>query len=152
MLTILYKSLWALRNQLLGILGIRTIGARALVMTQTHVLLVKHTYQKGWCTIGGGVDKGESPRTALIRELHEEVGVVPLEEPVLFSVYHSRFEKRDDYIVFYIVKKISIDESDSWEIAEKKWFPLEKLPPDITPATLRRVEEVLGKREKSDIW
>jgi ADP-ribose pyrophosphatase YjhB (NUDIX family) len=150
---ILYKLLNALRNILYRTIGVKTIGARALVVKNDEVLLVKHTYQKGWYTIGGGVNKGESPRAALVRELVEEVGVIALDKPDLFGVYHNKNERRDDYVAFYIVRDFEIQKNTySAEIAEKKWFPFNNLPPDITPSTLRRIEEFLDQKERSDTW
>lgn len=147
-----YKIAHKIRNSAVRILGLKTVGARALVVDKDQVLLIKHTYQKGWYTIGGGVKKNESLLTAILRELREEVGVTPLEEPELFSVYHSKREKRGDYVAFYIVRKFEMKETYSPEIAEKEWFPLHDLPLDTTPATRRRVEEFLGQKEKSDSW
>lgn len=148
----LYKIIQKARNQVFRVLGAKTVGARALVVQQGQVLLVKHTYQKGWYTIGGMVEKNETPLQAIIRELWEEVGIIPLEAPDLFGIYHSRFEKRDDYIAFYLVKKFEMQDVYSPEISQKQWFPLDNLPPEITPATRRRIEEFLGLREKSEKW
>lgn len=149
----LYKPLSALRNSVFRLIGAKTVGARALVIRDEQVLLVKHTYQKGWSTIGGTVDKNESPREALIRELVEEVGVIVLDKPDLFGVYHNKKEKRDDYVAFYIVQDFEMQKNSySPEIAEKQWFPLHELPQDLTPATLKRIEEYLEHREKSDKW
>jgi 8-oxo-dGTP pyrophosphatase MutT (NUDIX family) len=147
-----YKIIYKIRNCAFRVLGAKTVGARALVVNNGQVLLIKHTYQKGWYTIGGTVEKNESTLKAIVRELLEEVGVTPLEAPDLFAVYHSKFEKRDDYVAFYIVKKFEIKENYSPEISEKKWFSINDLPPDITSATKRRIEEFLGKKKKSDTW
>jgi 8-oxo-dGTP pyrophosphatase MutT (NUDIX family) len=149
----LYKILNMSRNLVSHVISVKTVGARALVVRNDQVLLIKHTYQKGWYTIGGGVERNESPSEAIIRELAEEVGVTPTEKPELFSIYHKNDKKRDDYIAFYIIKKFELqDSSYSPEIAEKRWFPLHDLPPDTTPSTLKRIEEFLGIREKSDKW
>jgi len=147
-----YKILHNIRNLLFRILSVKTVGARALVVNNDQVLLIKHTYQSGWYTIGGGVKKNESTREAIVRELLEEVGVTPLEAPDLFAVYHNSFEKRDDFVAFYIVKKFEMKESYSPEISEKKWFYLNDLPLEITPSTRRRIEEFLGQRQTSDRW
>ena len=114
------KIFQKIRNCIFRVLGIRTVGARALVVNNDQALLIRHTYQKGWYTIGGAVEKNESMRDAILRELLEEVGLTPLEEPELFGVYHSNSEKRDDYVAFYIVKKFEMKESYSPEVYEKK--------------------------------
>ncbi|MGV8949023.1 MAG: NUDIX domain-containing protein [Candidatus Paracaedibacter sp.] len=151
-LKFLYKFFYKVKNQLFRAVGAKTVGARALVVHNDQVLFVKHTYQKGWYTIGGMVDKGETTLQAVLRELVEEVGLTSLEKPELFGVYHSNQEKGDDHVAFYIVKKFHMVESYSPEIADKQWFSLNNLPEETTPATKRRVEEYLGIREKSDKW
>lgn len=152
-INLLYKIANTVRSCAFYLINAKTVGARALVIKNDEVLLVKHTYQKGWCTIGGGVKKNESPREAIVRELLEEVGVIALEKPDLFAIYHNINERKDDYVAFYIVKNFDMQKTSySPEIAEKKWFSLVELPSDTTPSTLRRIEEFLGQREKSDQW
>lgn len=140
------------KNFVYSLLAVKTVGARALIIRDNQVLLVKHTYQPMWYTIGGGVESGESPLQAIIREVREEVGAILNSPPKLFSIYYSRTEKRDDYVVFYIINAYQFEEVNSPEIQEKKWFSLDQLPADVSPATQRRIDEYLGKIEVSDIW
>ncbi len=142
----------ALKTAVLSLLSKRTIGARILLIRDDKVLLVKHTYQKGWYTIGGGVESGETPRFAIERELQEEVGVTLTSPPKLFAVYYSDYEKRDDYVVFYIGRDFTQKTVESPEIADRQWFALDNLPEDVTPATRRRIDEYLGRREITDLW
>lgn len=130
----------------------RTVGVRILVINDQKVLLVKHTYVPDWYTIGGGVDSGETPKQAIIRELQEESGVTLNGPPKLFSVYYDRRKQRDDYVIFYIGEAAAQQQVKSDEIAEKKWFLLDQLPTDISPATLRRINEYLGKTAIAEIW
>ena len=141
-----------IRKLLFSLLRVRTLGARALVVKKDSVLFVQHTYQKGWCTVGGAVEKGESFSQAVQRELWEEIGLKTKKPPILFGTYYSFNEGRDDHIAFYIVKDFTIQEKKSSEIAQKKWFKFNELPKDITPATQRRLEEYLGKTPQSDQW
>jgi len=146
------KFFWKIRNIILSLFSLRTVGARALVLQKDHILLVKHTYLPGWYTIGGGIDAGESGLQALRRELQEEVGIILHESPSILGFYHNVYEKRDDYVIVYVCKKFEKVEVISKEILEARWFPLNALPPDISLATKRRIEEYLGTRSLSDVW
>lgn len=148
------KLLHFIKNTLFILLRKKTIGARILLIRDNHILLVKHTYQpKYWYTIGGGVDTGESPLAAIHRELLEETGITLNAPARLFAVYYSNLEKRDDYIIFYISNSDFTQQTiSSPEILEMKWFSLDALPKDISPATQRRIDEYLGKIVVSDRW
>lgn len=141
-----------LRNAIFSLLAKRTIGVRMLFVNEDKVLLVKHTYQSGWYTIGGSVEPGETPRQAMERELKEEVGASLVMPMQLFSVYYSRNEKRDDYIIFYIGHGCTQQEITSDEIAEMRWFAIDQLPTDVSPATRRRIQEYLNQIEISERW
>ncbi len=124
-----------------------------LLIHEDKILLVKHTYQPDWYTIGGGVESGETPRQAMERELKEEVGITLTSSLKLFSVYYSKKGKRDDYIIFYIGHGAGTQEiTISPEISEKKWFSIHDLPRDTSPATRRRIREYLNEIELSDVW
>lgn len=142
----------AIKTGLMTLTAKRTIGVRILLVNQDHVLLVKHTYQNGWYTIGGGVERNETSRFAIERELQEEIGVTLITPPELFAVYYSNYEKRDDYVIFYIGREFTQQAVTSPEIADSQWFPLNKLPADATPATRRRVAEYLTEHAVSDLW
>ncbi|MBA2655656.1 MAG: NUDIX domain-containing protein [Tatlockia sp.] len=130
----------------------KSLGARALVIQDDKVLLVKHRYTQGWYTIGGAIDAGETPIEAMQRELREEVGVYCLKAPKLLAVYLNNRENRDDYIIFYLVDKFEKKTVRSLEILEEQWFDLSQLPADISPATLRRIEEYRGQRIIAERW
>ncbi|MCP0914642.1 NUDIX domain-containing protein [Legionella sp. 27cVA30] len=127
------------------------MGARALIIDNDKVLLVRHTYAAGWYTVGGGIQAGETPTQAIIRELKEEVGIILTHKPQLFSVYHKRHHW-DDYIILFICKHFIQEAVNSPEIAEQKWFPLKKLPPDVSPATKRRILEYQNQLELTEEW
>ena len=133
--------------------ALKHVGVRALVLKENQVLLVKHTYMDGWYCIGGGVEKGEPPLQALQRELMEEGGIELANAPKLFGIYYNILEGKDDYIAFYICKNThQKSPTQTFEIKEMKWFPLEKLPKALSSGTRRRIEEYLGKRVQSDKW
>ena len=144
--------LYKVRDKVLALLGYKTVGARALVIKDNQVLLVKHTYMPQWHTIGGAVDKGETPREAVQRELKEEVGITCLTPPSLIGVYYHLLKGRYDYVIFYLVIQFTQEKVKSSEILESRWFYLDKLPSDASAATKKRVEEYLKIREQSENW
>ena len=57
------------------------LGACALVAREGRVLLVRHSYVRGWLLPGGGVGRGEAPADAIVRELREEIGLARSSPP-----------------------------------------------------------------------
>ena len=73
---------------------VRTVGA-LLVDAQGRVLLGlraahKKAWPNHWDAIGGKIEAGETPDQAMIREVREEVGVVPIAFRRLASVADPR--------------------------------------------------------------
>lgn len=144
--------IWTIRYRLIYLLHGKVVGARALVVRNEQVLLIRHSYGTGWYTIGGEVDKGELPLDAIKREIYEEAGIKATTDPELIGVYHSSIGKRDDFVFFYIVHDFSQEKSSSPEIEECRWFSFDALPKDIIPATKRRIDEYLKKIQMTDTW
>jgi 8-oxo-dGTP pyrophosphatase MutT (NUDIX family) len=69
-------------------------AARALVVTPAaDVLLVHFVFPWGACWVlpGGGIEPGESVLQALIRELHEETGLVGVDPGPRLYVHERRY-------------------------------------------------------------
>jgi ADP-ribose pyrophosphatase YjhB (NUDIX family) len=131
-----------------------TLGVRGLVIDEAgRVLLIQHTYVKGWYLPGGGVDRGEAAEAAVIRELVEEVGIVATSRPRLLSVHNNHARHRGDHVLYYRIESWEQGRATSvGEIHEAQWFHPDELPEAITPATRRRIEEALGLVEPHPDW
>jgi ADP-ribose pyrophosphatase YjhB (NUDIX family) len=134
----------------------RTLGVRALALdAQGRVALVRHTYTPQWYLPGGGVKKGESFHAAVVRELKEEVALGDAVIERVLGVYHSRREGKDDHIVVFVAHAPAsrdLQAADALEIEEARWFPLDALPADTSPATLRRIAEYRSGAVGLGVW
>ena len=131
-----------------------TLGVRGLVLNDDgEVLLVEHTYVRGWHLPGGGVEWGETAEDAIVRELVEEAGVKALERPKLLALHSNHRHHRGDHVVVYRVDRWEPCEPTAWgEILDRGWFPPDRLPTGVTPATQRRIAEALTGQPASPHW
>jgi ADP-ribose pyrophosphatase YjhB (NUDIX family) len=131
-----------------------TLGARIVALdAEGRVFLVRHGYREGWYMPGGAVDPGETALEAVQREAREEGNLVCDEAPRLVGVYYNRREGRDHVLVYRCDRaRQTTPRTPDWEIAESGFFALDALPPATTPATRRRLAEVLDGTEPTPDW
>nr|MBC7245073.1 NUDIX domain-containing protein [Chloroflexota bacterium] len=120
-----------------------TVGVRLILVQDKAVLLVKHTYQRQWYLPGGGVKKGETVEEATRREAAEELGA-ELGILRLVGVYTNFYEHKNDHIVVLSCADFVLKGKTNREIACFAFFPLDDLPNDVSPGTLRRIQEYVG--------
>ena len=152
LLNFLYRSLVTVES----LLGIKINGAQAIVRKGDEILLIKTTYRPQWEFPGGKIEAYEAPESAAIRETKEEAHVfIKHIERKLGTYVNKRIFTT---ITIHVYIALEWEELDLWrpnlEIAERKFFPLSDLPPDTSPATLRRIGEMLSDshREFSLEW
>lgn len=143
-----------LRRWMWRAIGPRTVGVRGLVLDgDGRVLLVRHTYGAAyWHLPGGGVHRRESIVAALHRELREETGVIVTGPVRLLGTYSSLTEGKSDHISVFVVDAFEREHADSpaggarpqasTEIDAARFFPMDELPDDASPATKRRLEDL----------
>lgn len=119
-----------------------TLGARALLIKDNSILLVKHSYQSQWYLPGGGVKKGETYEEGLRRELEEELSA-QLYALQFFGIYNNTYEGKNDSIVIFLCDSYTCDPKMNAEIANFNLFKLNELPKNIAPGTKRRIIEYM---------
>lgn len=154
-MSLLYRSLHALRSVYRRIFNPLNIDVRCIVVDSNgHVLLVRHSYVPGWYFPGGGVEKGESLVGAAVRELKEEVGVVPHAPLQVFHVYSDLRRGHFGHVILFSVDRFDYSPRPNLEIEEAAFFDPAQPPQNISPATGRRLAEWRGEKARADtqIW
>jgi ADP-ribose pyrophosphatase YjhB (NUDIX family) len=139
---------WRLtRSQTIGVQGI-------IVQGEKEVLLVRHSYVRGWHLPGGGVERHENLEQALRRELFEEAGIEIRSRPRLHGVFSNFARSTGDHIAVYIVPDWNrvCEPASGLEIIERKFFELDKVPEGPIEGAKRRLAEVFDQRPISDAW
>lgn len=132
-----------------------TMGAQGVVLDgRGRVLLIRHTYRPGWHFPGGGVEKNETLRQALARELNEEAGVVIEGTPQLFSLYANFALFPSDHVALFVVRdwRQPVPFKATVEVAEQGLFDPAGLPEGTIEPVRRRLVEILDGREPDASW
>jgi 8-oxo-dGTP pyrophosphatase MutT (NUDIX family) len=132
-----------------------SLGVRLLALdAEGRVFLVRHSYVPGVHLPGGAVDPGETCRQAAEREAREEGGLVVGAPPDLFHVYSNPGGGRHDHVILFVARNVRqpAPAGPSLEIVSSGFHPPDRLPDATTPATRRRLAEVLEGIPAEDIW
>ena len=126
-----------------------TVTAGAIIFDdEQRVLLLEHVFRpdSSWGMPGGFLNKGEHPETALRRELREEIGVDLEDVEMLFA---RTLPRQRQVEVYFRARAIGIPEPRSFEIRKAEWFPLDRLPAQLSKDQRRLIQRALGVGEKS---
>lgn len=119
----------------------RTTGARGICLDrESRLILVRHSYVRGWFLPGGAPKAGEPLSDALLRELREELGMIGYGAVTrFFEVEQHASGKRDRQTVF-LVEGVSFVPRLSLEIEAVAAFALDQLPEELHPSTSYKLE------------
>ncbi|HRE46048.1 MAG TPA: NUDIX domain-containing protein [Terricaulis sp.] len=145
-LTPVFRTWWRVSRAM-------TLGVRGVACDEAgRVLLVRHTYAKGWHLPGGGVEHGELASEAIVREMAEEGGVAATSAPRLIGFYANHANFPNDHIALYRIEAWEACAPQGGEIAERGFFAIDALPDETTPGTRRRIAEIFSDAPVSATW
>jgi 8-oxo-dGTP diphosphatase len=118
-----------------------TVGVFASVFDSSgRILLVRHGYgSRQWSTPGGRVEPGESPVSALLREVNEEIAC-EIRISRLIGVYAKPY--RDDVVLSFHATILSgIPRACPPEISDAVFFCRGSLPSELAFTRRIRIED-----------
>ena len=123
-----------------------TIGAFAMIFDEQGRVLLCHPRDNDvWNLPGGGVESGEMPTEAVMREVMEETGLeVDIER--LVGVYGKI--GKDEYVFSFVCRITggSLYTSDS--SIEYRYFDIDNLPPNTAPKHAERIMDTLDVQDQ----
>lgn len=120
--------------------GVR-IGAFVLIFNrQNDVLLCHRTDLDLWNLPGGGMEAGETPWEAAVREVEEETGLI-VEVERLAGVYAK--PQQEEIVFSFVCRVIAGEPTTSDEADEVAFFPVDHLPRNTSPKQVERIHDAL---------
>ncbi len=113
-----------------------TVGVHGIPLTsEGKIVLVTLSYAHGWRLPGGGQKKSEDSRTAILRELYEEIGLTGYENLELITGFKHRPDHRDGRASLFVVRGVRYEPKWSLEVKKVGEFQLDALPADTADVT-----------------
>ena len=79
---------------------------------------------------------------AALRELREEIGMTSRGEVKLACDFEESIDFKRDTASLVVVRDVRYAPRWSWEVEQVREFPLDSLPPDISPTSALWIEKV----------
>ena len=114
-----------------------TVGSFVVLFDKKGRVLLSHRRDLDiWNLPGGGVESGELPPEAAIRETWEETGL-RIKTTRLVGVYGKTH--RDELVFVFVGKVIGGELKETDEADQSRYFKLDKLPENTIPKHVERI-------------
>lgn len=127
------------------------IGVNIIVFNKNRkrVLLVKRRDIPVWVLPGGGVEKGESPKKAAIRETLEESGLL-IKDLKLVGVFTKLKSSSSHRTLVYLVQRVSGKPQTGNESSEVAFWRIASLPPTLPWTHKERIMTIMDSLSERD--
>jgi 8-oxo-dGTP pyrophosphatase MutT (NUDIX family) len=99
------------------------------------ILLASSASKKdGWVVPAGGIDPGEAPQEAALRELHEEAGAVAAPESARLLCWVTDDRKRTRTAVFLVSAERLVDEYAESALRSRRWVSIDEARALLLPS------------------
>lgn len=120
---------------------------------QGRVLLVKPHYKNHWDIPGGYVEPGESPRSACIREVREELGLTINPGPMLVVDWAPAPNEGDKILFIFDAGMLGTDDEQritlpDGELTEWRFVAVDDLDPYGPARLTRRIRTAVTARDQ----
>ena len=148
------QILYAVHRTLSRTLRWQTRGVKVMIFNRAgELLLIRNSYgprRREFVLPGGGIKRSETPEAAALREVREVREEA--ERLVLRATYFSAAEGKRDTIYLFTAHSGATPEADGLEVEEARFFALDRLPDNVSAATMRRIAEYRGERAVEPRW
>lgn len=118
------------------------VGAFAIIFDERDRVLLSHRRDFDlWNLPGGGVESGELPTEAVVRETKEETGLEVVIER-LVGVYGK--DDKDELVFAFTCRVVGGRLSVTDEADESRYFQVEAIPLNTSPKQVERIHDALG--------
>ena len=129
-------------------------GAKVLAFNEAgELLLIRHSYGKShlYMLPGGGINRGEDPADAAVRELYEETGC-KARDVKLLGEYLDTSRGARNHVYVYSLTATGEPRVDGREILEARFFALDNLPDTTSQSVLRRLQDMGRVTHETQEW
>ena len=124
-----------------------TLGSFVVIFDKKNRVLLSHRRDMDiWNLPGGGVERGELPNEAAVRETYEETGL-KISISKLVGVYGK--PHKDEIIFVFLGKVVGGKIKKSNEADHSRYFKLKKLPVNIIPKHRERILDAAQNRSSA---
>ncbi|OLZ72541.1 NUDIX hydrolase [Streptomyces amritsarensis] len=117
----------------------------AIIVANGRVLMIKRRVKEGelsWQFPAGGIEHGESPEEAAVRETLEETGLTVEAVKLLGERVHPKTGRSMSYTACSLIEGVAIV-GDTEEIAEVEWVSHGEIPERVPYGLFEPVQEYL---------